>query len=715
MKSVRSRVFTGEVYCEMKLDGAKPFFESSGEMDEQFFSVEDQGMIFDILRNKMYSNPILAICREIACNARDAHREVGKPDEPIHIQLPVGLQPEYRIKDYGPGISTDRMLNVFIKYTASTKRQDNMQTGGFGLGAKTPFSYSDQFHITTVVDGIKYSYTCGIDETKVGKLVLLGKEPSDEPNSTEIAVPVKPQDYNFFRQYTEQACRRWTVRPCITGSTIVWSEHKKVLEGNNWALEEADGGYGYGHHPKLVIDGIEYPLELEALRKYADTKLIDSAKGDLIMYFGVGELSLSANREQVYLDKPTQDKIRIRLEEIQREIKTRVSDKIAAFPNYWDANLYYRKELNDFFQSVDFLMPLSWHGYQLTNRQGSVNIGCNVYYFERGKYSRKYGPQPDKLSRSIMQVLTFETGYELYLNDLTIKEPTIKHVKKAFDDDPTLKRIQVICPTDIVSEDSLNTKFHLDQMFPKKLSSITKAKGRAYTPSASRLLIFKFDSVSGDFRQVSYDAMEEDTNTKVLCLLHRRDTDRIPVMANLSQPTALFRALLDKKPDVSFYGVDQNTDKDRLEEEFDDFVKIDDFVNDAVFNAPINYTEIKFSQENDCYTDHHMVEVLEELEPLILNKQSPFLERLTLHQKIMKLRNTEKELLFIYEQTKGEITDVTLEIFAKDNPEWDIVKKNEEYRLRYPLLDAIDGYRVSRHIQNITHYVNLIDKELTGV
>ena len=702
----------------MKLDGAKPFFESSGDMEEQFFSVEDQGMIFDILRNKMYSNPILAICREIACNARDAHREVGKPDEPIHIQLPVGLQPEYRIKDFGPGISTDRMLNVFIKYTASTKRQDNMQTGGFGLGAKTPFSYSDQFHITTVVDGIKYSYTCGIDETKVGKLVLLGKEPSEEPNSTEIAVPVKPQDYNSFRQYTEQACRRWTVRPSITGSNIVWSEHKKLLEGANWVMEESDGGYYGGQHPKLVIDGIEYPLELEALRKYADAKLIASIKGDLVMYFGVGELSLSANREQVYLDKSTQDKIRTRLEEIQKEIKTRVETKIETFLNYWDANLYYRKEMNAYFNNIDFLLPLSWHGHQLTNRQGSVNIGCNVYYFERGKYSRKYGPQPDKLSRSIMQVLTFENDYELYLNDLSIKEPTIKHVKKAFDDNPALKRIQVICPTDTVTEDSLNTKFHLDLMLPKRLSSITKAKGRAYTPSASRLLIFKFDPVPGDFRQVSYDAMEEDTNTKVLCLLHRRDNDRIPILINQpTQPFDLFRALLEKNSDVSFYGVDQNTDKDRLEEEFSDFTKADDFMDTEVFNnKAINFLEIKFAQDKDDYRNRHMIEILDQIEPLILDKQSLFLTRLFLLQKLAKLKDTNKALLFIYEQVKGEITDVALGDFAMDNPEWDIGKIDNQYESRYPLLTVYDVYtRASARIEDIAHYVNLIDKELAGV
>src|SRR6185369_4300729 len=110
----------------MKLNETKPYLEMSGELEEQFFSIQDQGMIFDILRNKMYSNPILAICREISCNARDAHREVGATEVPVHIHLPNTLEPYYKVKDFGPGISPDRMSNIFIKYTASTKREDNV-------------------------------------------------------------------------------------------------------------------------------------------------------------------------------------------------------------------------------------------------------------------------------------------------------------------------------------------------------------------------------------------------------------------------------------------------------------------------------------------------------------------------------------------------------------------------------------------------------------
>src|SRR5271156_436327 len=220
----------------MKLNESTPNIEISADLEEKFFSGADQGMIFEILRSKMYSNSVLSICREISCNARDAHREVGKPEVAIHITLPSALDPYYRIKDFGPGISPDRMENVFIKYTASTKRIDNVQTGGFGLGAKTPFSYTDSFAICTNYDGIQYSYACIIDETKVGKLILTSKSATTEENGTEILIPIREKNFNEFYSYTEQACRHWKVKPIIKGGSIAWGTQQPILEGNKWAI-----------------------------------------------------------------------------------------------------------------------------------------------------------------------------------------------------------------------------------------------------------------------------------------------------------------------------------------------------------------------------------------------------------------------------------------------------------------------------------------------
>jgi len=102
----------------------------------------DMGIILEILRSKMYKNPIAAICREIASNARDANKEIGNKN-PISINIDEGnifehiCESSISFNDNGPGISPERMADVFVNYGASTKREDNRQLGGFGLGAKT--------------------------------------------------------------------------------------------------------------------------------------------------------------------------------------------------------------------------------------------------------------------------------------------------------------------------------------------------------------------------------------------------------------------------------------------------------------------------------------------------------------------------------------------------------------------------------------------------
>ncbi len=692
----------------MKLNEIRPQIETSGELEEQFFSIQDQGMIFDILRNKMYSNPILAICREISCNARDAHREVGKAEVPIQIHLPNALEPFYKIKDFGPGISPDRMSNIFIKYTASTKRSDNLQTGGFGLGAKTPFSYSDTFTILTNYNGVQYNYACFIDETKVGKLALLSETPTSEPNGTEIIIPVKPADFNAFIDYTEKSTRHWTILPNIKGGHVNYNTIQKLLEGNGWAITAT---HDYNRYAKMIIDGIEYPLELDILRKYADGKLIDACQGNFLMYFGVGELSLSASREQIYLDKTTQDKIRQRLNEIYSEIRQRIEDKINTFTNLWDVCVYYRTELRRSFHDLRCLGTFSWNGIQLD--EGYVNTICPVYVFTKGKYSRKHGTDPNKLSRSLSHHINFIEHSALFVNDLPLKEPTPRRIKKAFDDDNTLQSLQLICPTDKVTVDELNKKIHLDQMSVRQLSSITKASARSYTPASSRLVLFKFDPRSCAFRQVSYASVDDDTNRKVLCKLEKDqfDNNRSVVLKNGTNfGSNLLRTILNKIPNVSIYGLSTSTPDKRIEDDFSDFESMEEFTDDAVLNSKtLDYVAIKFACENRRHFDEIGIRNLDTMSSLIVNQDSYYLKRLRAHLDIKKLCGAD-DLLTIYEKIKAPITSQELAKYVQDHPEHDLNNLDDEYKKKYPLLPHIDAYQYSRITDEIANYVNLIDK-----
>lgn len=283
--------------------------ELSEKFEELTFGVreEDMGLILEILRSKMYSNPIGSVCREISCNARDANREVGKATLPIEIKIEdspwLGGDLAISFKDAGPGISPDRIANVFVNYGASTKRNDNTQTGGFGLGAKTPFSYADSFVIITVVDGIEYVYAAAIEEGRRGKLFMLNKQETTEANGTSVVIPIKSDyDRRTFELEVYNSTIQWDVVPKYVGfnsevpkvETLYAEEKYRIVKGAN------------KEQVALLIDGIYYPFDSHQLDEITGQHFYHGRDGyTILLEFKIGELTVSANRENVQYDKQT--------------------------------------------------------------------------------------------------------------------------------------------------------------------------------------------------------------------------------------------------------------------------------------------------------------------------------------------------------------------------------------------------------------------------
>lgn len=66
-----------------------------------------------ILRDSLYSDKILAPIREYSTNAMDAHVESGQPKRPILVKLPNLILPVFSVRDYGLGMSEERIWQVF--------------------------------------------------------------------------------------------------------------------------------------------------------------------------------------------------------------------------------------------------------------------------------------------------------------------------------------------------------------------------------------------------------------------------------------------------------------------------------------------------------------------------------------------------------------------------------------------------------------------------
>ena len=81
----------------------KNSLKQSQDFTSYSFGIKESGLahIFNVLRNQLYSDKILAVIREYSANALDAHAEVGKQDTPIEVSLPTKLNLNLEVRDFG--------------------------------------------------------------------------------------------------------------------------------------------------------------------------------------------------------------------------------------------------------------------------------------------------------------------------------------------------------------------------------------------------------------------------------------------------------------------------------------------------------------------------------------------------------------------------------------------------------------------------------------
>ena len=692
----------------MKINDTISQTGASSELGEQFFSIQDHSMIFDILRSKMYSNPVSAICREISCNARDAHREVGKADVPIQIHLPNVNEPFLKIKDFGPGISPERMSNVFIKYASSTKRADNVQTGGFGLGAKTPFAYSDSFSIKTNYNGTAYNYACFIDETKIGKLTLLSESPTTDSNGTEIIVPVKPSDFSAFVEYVEKSVRHWSIKPLIKGGVLSFQSPEMLISGDDWSITQANS---WNRAIKLIIDEIEYPLDLTAARSFADLSLIDASRGNIHLLFGVGELSLSANREQVYLDKSTKILIENKIAKATKEIREKIQNDINQCSNLWDANIFYRKSVMFAFNKVSFLGDLKWNGIAL-HPNGHIDVDCTVLNFSKGKSSRYHG-SPEKISRSHNRSIVFEENSILCVNDTSLKDISTRHIKKIFESTPNLKSVQVICLGDNMTLSTLDSNFHLGKMTYKLLSSFVTVSTRRVSSQSSRLNIYTIISnYDASFKHIPYSSLKGDTvKSKVFTLLSKVENNRYALVNGKKWNTSLLNKAISLNPSYAIYGVETAAGLDRLMEDFPDAITLEEFLEEKVLGEDTkNLLEIKSLNFLASKLDFYFSKQFDKLK--ITDPQSIANQKINLYRKITS-SYSDQDLTYLafFEELNGEIPSSKIADYISQRPDLDLESISNQYKNEYPLLEYLSGYKFDSCADKISQYINLIDAD----
>ncbi len=276
------------------------------------FTIQASPKVFKILSSDLYSNKVRAVVRELITNMIDAHILNGNKER-WKVQVPGKLDPRFVCRDFGPGMSDfqirgdENETGLYNSYFASSKTASNDFIGGFGLGSKSPFSYTETFNITSWHNGEVRGYVAYMDGDgpQIKPTFVEPMQPGDK-TGIEITVPVDEED---FRKFETEV--RYIMRPFIGLGDVDGVEVDYFPEFDDY-YAVTDTGYRDFERSGLyaVYGGIVYPLD----SAYNKGTWMRTRHDVVYIKFPMGSLDIAPSREVLSLDKRTMENIATRIE-----------------------------------------------------------------------------------------------------------------------------------------------------------------------------------------------------------------------------------------------------------------------------------------------------------------------------------------------------------------------------------------------------------------
>ena len=282
------------------------------------FSIAANPKVFKILSSDLYTNKIRAVVRELITNMIDAHALNGNHEKFI-IQVPGRLDPRFVCRDFGPGMSDfdiqgdDNSPGLYNSYFSSSKAESNDFIGGFGLGSKSPFSYTDTFSITSYHKGEIRGYVAYMDgDGPQIKPTFVKEMGPDDKTGIEIVVPVEEKDFRNFAYEVSYIMRPFKDLAIINGLDREidyfpdFDDYYGVNPERYWP--DRDGLYA-------IYGGIVYPID-GVIR---DRNWLSIRNEVNYIKFPMGSLDIAPSREALSLDDRTRKNIIERVKELSEK------------------------------------------------------------------------------------------------------------------------------------------------------------------------------------------------------------------------------------------------------------------------------------------------------------------------------------------------------------------------------------------------------------
>lgn len=281
----------------MRLDDVAVTVRGSTPLDavEYGFDADALDHLMSMLTS-IYSDPITAVIREYAANARDSHVEAGQT-RPIEVEVGTALNPAFVVRDFGIGLSHDEAMRLFGQYGASTKRDSNLAIGAFGIGSKSGLAYADSMTITARRDGQQSIIVVGRNENGRGVLNLVSRGQTFEPNGVEISIPIRHSDSGVFINRARDFFKFWEA-----GTVLVNGAEPSKINGDKITDEFLVVSPTNLSNDYLVMGNVPYPIS-HSQTPFKNSEW-DHLRQRVVVFASIGAVSITPNREELkYTDK----------------------------------------------------------------------------------------------------------------------------------------------------------------------------------------------------------------------------------------------------------------------------------------------------------------------------------------------------------------------------------------------------------------------------
>ncbi|BAQ50341.1 hypothetical protein [Methylobacterium aquaticum] len=308
---------------------------TEGAQQVQQTGVGGDAKIVYALLTGMVSDKVVYPIREVATNAW----EISPAGKPFEVELPTPFNPQFTIRDFGPGLSHRFMMKSYAKIGESTKDDDDAAIGGWGFGSKSPLAYlmrSDGAGAFTAISrhrGFRRVYVIGVSEQGKIQIQFMGEwplEPEDRGTGLEVSFPVREDDIERFHDLAKEVYWSFEPKPVVTPA-IDFGKPRVLHSGDGWTIYDAQTVPFSG--PQLTLGPVMYPIDPDNMPA---TEMLTS-ETCIVFKAEVGTISVSSSRENLQYDDRTARGLKALFDHYRDDWTKAAQASLDAEPDYFAA------------------------------------------------------------------------------------------------------------------------------------------------------------------------------------------------------------------------------------------------------------------------------------------------------------------------------------------------------------------------------------------